>query len=141
MADGAHVAPSRAAFFATADVVSLHVRLVPETRGFVTAEDLAAMRPGTLLVNTARAGLIAPGALEAELACGRIHAALDVFETEPMTDPNHVLATHPNVIATPHIGHVTEEEMAFQFRDVFAQVRAFAEGAPINPVNSEALAR
>ncbi|MGR3435956.1 MAG: NAD(P)-dependent oxidoreductase, partial [Shimia sp.] len=103
-ADGARVAESRRAFFATSDVVSLHVRLKPDTRGIVTAEDLAAMRARSLLVNTSRAGLIAPGALEAEIARGRIHAAVDVFDAEPMTDAGHVLATHPNVIATPHIG-------------------------------------
>lgn len=137
-ADGARLAQSREAFFATSDVVSLHVRLKPATQGIVTAADLAAMPPRALLVNTSRAGLIAPGALEDEIARGRIHAAVDVFEREPMTDPDHVLATHPNVIATPHIGYVTEDEFDLQFRDVFAQVAAFADGAPINVINPEA---
>ena len=140
-ADGARVAESREAFFATSDVVSLHVRLKPATRGIVTAADLATMRPRALLVNTSRAGLIEPGALEREIARGRIHAAVDVFDAEPMTDPTHVLATHPNVIATPHIGYVTEDEFDLQFRDVFAQVNAFAAGAPIHAVNPEALSR
>ncbi|WP_424970532.1 D-2-hydroxyacid dehydrogenase family protein [Dinoroseobacter sp. S76] len=136
-ADGAQVAPSRHAFFATSDVVSLHQRLTPATRAGVTAEDLAAMSPGSLLVNTARAGLIAPGALEAEIARGRIRAALDVFDTEPLTDPAHPLLTHPNVIATPHIGFVTEDEYEIQFSDIFDQVAAFAEGAPIHMINPE----
>ena len=140
-ADGARVAESREAFFATSDVVSLHVRLKPATRGIVTAADLATMRPRALLVNTSRAGLIEPGALEREIARGRIHAAVDVFDAEPMTDPTHVLATHPNVIATPHIGYVTEDEFDLQFRDVFAQVNAFAAGAPIHAINPEALSR
>ncbi|MEM9796955.1 MAG: D-2-hydroxyacid dehydrogenase family protein [Pseudomonadota bacterium] len=123
VAEGGKVAPSRAAFFAEADIVSLHVRLVAETRGMVTVEDLARMKPSACLVNTSRAGLIAPGALEAALAAGRPgHAALDVFETEPLTDPAHPLLTNPNVIATPHIGFVTQEELERQFRAVFARV-------------------
>lgn len=138
-ADGAQVAESRAAFFATSDVVSLHVRLKPATRGIITADDLAAMQPRSLLVNTSRAGLIAPGVLEAEIARGRIHAAVDVFDTEPMVDTANILAMHPNVLATPHIGYVTEDEFDLQFSDIFDQVNAFAQGAPIHVINPEAL--
>ena len=134
-ADGARVAESRAAFFATSDIVSLHVRLTPETRGMIIADDLAAMAPRSLLVNTSRAGLIAPGALEAEVARGRIHAAVDVFDTEPLRDTDHPLLTHPNVIATPHIGFVTEDEFDLQFADIFEQVNAYADGAPIRMIN------
>ena len=76
-ADGATLAASRADFFETSDIVSLHVRLKPETRGIVTAEDLAAMKPRTLLVNTSRSGLISPGVLEAEIAKGRIQIMID----------------------------------------------------------------
>ncbi|MDJ0824599.1 MAG: NAD(P)-dependent oxidoreductase [Rhodobacter sp.] len=139
-ADGARVAESRAAFFAGSDIVSLHVRLKPATRGIVTAEDLAAMLPRSLLVNTSRSGLIAPGALEAEVARGRIFAAVDVYETEPLRDRSHPLLTHPNVLPTPHIGYVTEDEFDLQFADIFAQVNAFAAGAPIHVINPEALA-
>ncbi|MEL7260174.1 MAG: D-2-hydroxyacid dehydrogenase family protein [Pseudomonadota bacterium] len=138
-ADGARVADSREAFFATSDIVSLHVRLKPETRGIVTADDLAAMQPRSLLVNTSRSGLIAPGVLEAEMAQGRIHAAVDVFDAEPMTDTAHILATHPNVLATPHIGYVTEDEFDLQFSDIFDQVVAYANGSPIHVINPEAL--
>ena len=136
-ADGQRVADSREAFFATSDVVSLHVRLKPETRGIVTAEDLAAMGPRSLLVNTSRAGLIAPGALEAEIARGRISAAVDVFDEEPLRDTAHPLLTHPNVLATPHIGYVTEDEFDLQFSDIFDQVVAYAEGRPIHVINPE----
>jgi D-3-phosphoglycerate dehydrogenase len=138
-ADGARVAESRRAFFATSDIVSLHVRLTPETRGLITGEDLAAMTPGSLLVNTSRAGLIAPGALVAEIARGRILAAIDVFDTEPLTDPSHPLLTSPNVLPTPHIGFVTEDEFDLQFSDIFDQVNAFAAGAPIHAINPEAM--
>ncbi len=136
-ADGVTLAESREAFFATSDVVSLHVRLKPETRGIVTAEDLAAMAPRSLIVNTSRAGLIAPGALEAEVARGRIHAAVDVFDTEPLRDADHPLLTAPNVLPTPHIGYVTEDEFDLQFTDIFEQVNAYAAGAPIHVINPE----
>ncbi len=137
-ADGACVAESRMAFFAGSDIVSLHVRLKPETRGIVTAADLAAMAPRSLLVNTSRSGLIAPGVLEAEIARGRIHAAVDVYDIEPLRDTSNPLLTHPNVLPTPHIGYVTEDEFDLQFSDIFDQVVAFADGAPIHMINPAA---
>ncbi len=137
VADGQTVAASREAFFATSDIVSLHVRLKPTTRGIITAGDLAAMAPRSLLVNTSRSGLIATGALEAEIARGRIHAAVDVFDEEPLRDTAHPLLTHPNVLPTPHIGYVTEDEFDLQFSDIFDQVNAYAEGAPIHVINPE----
>ena len=136
-ADGAKVASSREAFFATSDIVSLHVRLKPDTRGIITAEDLAAMQVRALLVNTSRSGLIAPGVLETEIAKGRIFAAVDVFDTEPLTDTSHPLLTHPNVLPTPHVGYVTEDEFDLQFSDIFDQVNAYADGAPIHMINPE----
>ena len=139
VADGHHAAPSKAALFAESDVLSLHMRLVPATRGIVTAEDLARMKPSSLIVNTSRAGLIAPGALVEALRAGR--AATDVFDEEPVTDPSHPLLTMPNVVATPHIGYVTHEEYELLFSDVFDQIAAYAAGAPINVVNPEVLGR
>ncbi|MBY5935168.1 D-2-hydroxyacid dehydrogenase family protein [Tateyamaria omphalii] len=136
-ADGETVAPSREAFFATSDIVSLHVRLKPTTRGIITADDLAAMTPRSLFVNTSRAGLVAPGALEAEIARQRIFAAIDVFDTEPLTDTAHPLLTAPNVLPTPHIGYVTEDEFDLQFSDIFDQVNAYASGTPIHMINPE----
>ena len=137
-ADGATVASSRQAFFSGSDVVSIHVRLKPDTRGIITAADLRAMQPGSLFVNTSRAGLIEPGALLQALNNGRPgNAAIDVFDTEPLTDPDDPLPSHPNLIATPHIGFVTEDEFDLQFADIFDQVNAFAEGAPIHMINPE----
>lgn len=134
-ADGGTVAPSREAFFASSDVVSVHVRLKPETKGLITADDLAAMQARSLFVNTSRSGLVTQGALEAEIAKGRIFAAVDVFDTEPMRDTAYILATHPNVLATPHIGYVTEDEFDMQFNDIFDQINAYANGAPIHMIN------
>ncbi len=65
-------------------------------------------------------------------------AALDVFDQEPITTPNDPIATHPRVISPPHIGFVTEDELNLQFNDIFAQVAAFARGAPIHVINPEA---
>ncbi|MEL6425128.1 MAG: D-2-hydroxyacid dehydrogenase family protein [Pseudomonadota bacterium] len=135
--DGRDVPESRPEFFATSDVVSLHVRLKPATRGVITAEDLASMSPRALLVNTSRSGLIAEGALEAEVARGRISAAVDVFDKEPLRDPSHPLLTHPNVLPTPHIGYVTEDEFDLQFTDIFEQINAFAGGEPIHTINPD----
>ncbi|SEW17854.1 D-3-phosphoglycerate dehydrogenase [Cognatiyoonia koreensis] len=136
-ADGCNVAESREAFFETSDVVSLHVRLKPTTKGIITAADLAAMAPRSLLVNTSRSGLIAPGVLEAEIARGRIHAAVDVFDAEPMRDTHNILLTHQNVLPTPHIGYVTEDEFDLQFSDIFDQINAYAAGDPIHVINPE----
>lgn len=133
--DGETVAPSREAFFATSDIVSVHIRLKPETRGIITAADLAAMQPRALFVNTSRSGLVDKGVLEAEIAKGRLHAAVDVFDHEPLTDVSNPLLTHPNVVATPHIGYVTEDEFDLQFSDIFEQINAYADGAPIHMIN------
>lgn len=136
-ADGQTLAPSREAFFATSDIVSLHVRLHPTTRGCITAADLAMMPPRGLLVNTARAGLIVPGALEDAVTQGQLHAAVDVFDHEPLTDTDHPLLTHPNVLPTPHIGYVTEDEFNLQFSDIFDQVNAYARRCPIHMINPQ----
>jgi D-3-phosphoglycerate dehydrogenase / 2-oxoglutarate reductase len=139
--DGYHAATSKDAFFGTCDIVSLHMRLVDATRGIVTANDLALMKPTALLVNTSRAQLVAPGALVAALRAGRPGmAAVDVFEQEPLRDVDHPLLTMDNVVCTPHIGYVTREEYEIQFADIFEQIVAYARGAPINVVNPDVLA-
>jgi len=138
--DGYDVAPSRDAFFAECDVISLHMRLVEATRGIVTASDLGRMKPTSLLVNTSRAGLVAPGALVEALRAGRPGmAAVDVYEQEPLTDPTHPLLGMPNVVCTPHIGYVTRDEYDLQFADIFDQILAYAAGTPLHVVNPEAL--
>jgi len=134
--DGQTVASTRQAFFAQSDIVSLHVRLKPDTRGIITAQDFAHMRQDALFVNTSRAGLIAPGALLDGLNAGRPGmAAIDVFDHEPMTNAADPLLAHPNLMATPHIGFVTEDEYDLQFADIFDQINAYAAGAPINMIN------
>jgi len=139
-AAGVEAARSKDEFFERCDVLSLHMRLVDATRGIVTAGDLARMKPTALLVNTSRAGLIAPGALEAALQAGRPGmAAVDVYEQEPVHDPSHALLKMDNVVCTPHLGYVTREEYELQFSDIFDQVVAYARGTPANVVNPQVL--
>ncbi len=138
--DGHHIAPTKEAFFAECDVVSLHMRLVPATRGIVTAADLARMKPTALLVNTSRAPLIAPGALVEALRAGRPGmAAVDVYEEEPLRDTGDPLLTMANVVCTPHIGYVSVDEYEIQFADIFDQITAYVAGTPINVVNPDVL--
>jgi D-3-phosphoglycerate dehydrogenase len=141
-ADGHATAHSKAEFFETCDVITLHMRLVPTTRHIVKAEDLARMKPDAMLLNTSRAPLIESGALVAALRAGRPgYAAVDVFEDEPVRDPNLPLLRFEQVVATPHIGYVTRQEYETQFIDIFDQIVAFAAGRPINVVNPQVLER
>jgi D-3-phosphoglycerate dehydrogenase len=140
IADGYIGAKSKQAFFEECDIVSLHMRLVDATRGIVSAEDLARMKPTALLVNTSRAGLIEPGALVEALKAGRPgKAAVDVYEEEPVLGGRHPLLAMDNVVCTPHLGYVTRDEFEVQFSDIFEQINAFAAGKPINMINPDAL--
>jgi D-3-phosphoglycerate dehydrogenase len=138
--DGYPVAPSKREFFEQCDVISLHMRLVAETRGIVSRDDLSRMKPTALLVNTSRALLIEPGALVHALRAGRPGmAAVDVYEHEPLRDRDDPLLTMENVVCTPHIGYVTRDEYEVQFAEIFDQIVAYATGTPINVVNPAVL--
>jgi D-3-phosphoglycerate dehydrogenase len=138
-AEGWATAASKEVFFEASDIITLHLRLVEATRHIVSSSDLVRMKPTALIVNTSRAPLIAPGALVAALKSGRPGmAAVDVYEEEPLRDPQNLLLQMDNVICTPHIGYVTREEWQVQFSDVFDQINAYASGSPINVVNPEA---
>lgn len=137
--DGHSVAESREAFFATSDVISLHLRLNDETRGIVTSEDLARMKTTALIVNTSRAELIEPDALISALNRGRPGmAAVDVFETEPILQ-GHALLRLENCICTPHIGYVEQDSYEMYFGAAFDNVVNFIKGTPTNIVNPGAL--
>jgi D-3-phosphoglycerate dehydrogenase len=140
--DGFEPAASREAFFAESDVISLHLPMIEATYGIVTAADLALMKPTALLINTSRAGLIAPGVLVAALKAGRPgKAAVDVYEQEPVTDVNDALLSLPNAICTPHIGGVELDHLDHAFSAIFDQVLAYAAGEPIGVLNPEVLKR
>ncbi len=137
---GFEVAVSREAFFESADVVCLHIPLNKETRGIVTAQDLARMKPTALIVNTSRAPLIAEGALVEALKKGRPGlAAVDVYEDEPVLNGNHPLLKMDNVICTPHLGYVEQGTYESYFGTAIDQILAFAAGKPINVMNPEVL--
>ncbi|NIC37034.1 D-2-hydroxyacid dehydrogenase family protein [Halomonas desiderata] len=127
---GLEVAGSQAELFERSDVLSLHLRLNADTRGIVSAEDLARMKPTALLVNTSRAPLIATGALEAALREGRPgRAAVDVFDEEPVA--SHPLLALPNFLATPHLGYVEKDSYELYFGDAFDNLLAFDAGRPV----------
>ena len=132
-------AGSREAFFAESDVISLHVRLTAQTRGMVTASDLARMKASALLVNTSRAGLVESGALEAALSAGRPgFAAVDVYEQEPVLDGKHPLLSMPNVVCMPHLAWADRETFELYFGEAFRNVADFFAGRPVNVVNQPA---
>jgi D-3-phosphoglycerate dehydrogenase / 2-oxoglutarate reductase len=132
------VAASKAALFEQSDVLSLHVRLRPETAGIVAPEDLARMKSTALIVNTSRAELIQPGALLAALRAGRPgYAAVDVYEQEPIMNGDHPFLTMPNVLCTPHLGWAEWDNFELYYAEAFEQIAAFAEGKPLRLVNPD----
>jgi D-3-phosphoglycerate dehydrogenase len=138
-ADGLAVAPSREAFFADCDVISVHLRLTDETRGIVSHDDLSRMKPTALFVNTSRAELVEENALVSALNRGRPGmAAVDVFETEPILQ-GHPLLRLENAVCTPHIGYVEQDSYEMYFSAAFANVVNFVNNQPTNIVNPEAL--
>lgn len=139
-AAGYEVAASREAFFAESDVISLHLPLNDGTRGIVTAEDLARMKPSALVVNTSRAPIIAKDALVAALKAGRPgRAAIDVYEDEPVLNASHPLIGMDNVVCTPHLGYVEEGTYEAYYSAAVEQILAFIAGKPINVANPDVL--
>lgn len=138
--DGYTTTPSKEMLFEEADVLCLHVKLADDTRGIVTASDLARMKPTAVLVNTSRAEIIEPGALVNALKAGRPGlAAVDVYESEPAV--NHPLFALDNAICTPHLGYVEKDNYEIFFNTAFDQVLAYSAGSPINIINPQALQR
>jgi D-3-phosphoglycerate dehydrogenase len=117
------------------DVVSVHVKLTPESRGLLGARELGLMKPGALLVNTARGAIVDTAALVAALRAGRLGGAgLDVFDQEPLP-ADHPLLGCEQVVLTPHNADQTPEGMDLLNQGVVDNVIAFLEGRPQNVVN------
>jgi D-3-phosphoglycerate dehydrogenase len=128
--------------FEQSDVLCLLVRFSAATRGIVTADDLARMKPTALLVNTARAQLVAPGALVEALKKGRPgYAAVDVYDDEPVVNGDHPLLKLDNVLCTPHTAWLEQDTYEMYFGEAFDNILAFIGGKPVNIVNPEVLAR
>lgn len=139
-AAGYEVAPSREAFFAESDVISIHLPLNDGTRGIVTAEDLGRMKTTALIVNTSRAPIIAKDALVNALKAGRPgRAAIDVYEDEPVLGAAHPLIGMDNVVCTPHLGYVEERTYEAYYGAAVEQILAFIDGKPINVANPDVL--
>jgi D-3-phosphoglycerate dehydrogenase len=139
-ADGYAVASSQKALLEESDILSLHLKLTEETTGILTAPDLARMKPDALLVNTSRAELIEPRALETALRAGRPgFAAVDVYEGEPILGATHPFLDMDNVLCTPHLGYVERDCYEQYFGQAFDQVIAFDEQKPVRVVNLEVL--
>ena len=139
VADGYQAAADREQFFASSDVLSLHLRLNDATRGCVTLEDLSRMQPTALFVNTSRAELLSENALVSALNRGRPGmAAVDVFESEPILQ-GHPLLRLENAVCSPHIGYVEQESYELYFSAAFDNVINFIEGRPSGLVNPAAL--
>ncbi|MGE5525128.1 MAG: NAD(P)-dependent oxidoreductase, partial [Rhodospirillaceae bacterium] len=135
-AAGYETARDREQLFAEADVLSLHVRLNAATQGIVTAGDLARMKPTALLVNTARAELVAPGALAGALRAGRPgFAAVDVYENEPVLRGEHPLLELGNATCTPHSAWLERQTYELYFGEAFDNLLAWAAGRPVRLVN------
>jgi glyoxylate reductase len=124
---GAEYEPDLDALLREADIVSLHCPATNETRGMISAERIAAMKPGATIVNTARADLLDYEAMIAALESGHLGGAgLDVFPEEPKVDDR--LVALPNVIAQPHIGSATVEGREASGGKVIANIRFWADG-------------
>jgi len=128
---GVRLAADKRSLFAGADFVSLHLVLAESTRGIVGADELAAMRPTSYLVNTSRAGLVDTEALVDALKAGRIAGAgLDVYDVEPLPH-DHPFRRLPNVLATPHLGYVTRRNYEGYFAEAVEDIAAFLAGTPV----------
>jgi len=113
-----------------ADAVSIHMVLARATTGLIGARELGLMKQGALLINTSRGPLIDEAALLAAVNAGRIVAALDVYDIEPLPS-GHALRSAPNVILTPHIGYCVRENLNVFYRESVENVLAYLAGHPI----------
>ncbi len=125
---------SREALFAKSDVVTIHLVLSDRTRGLVSQADLSRMKPGAVLVNTSRGPIVVEQDLIRVLKTGKLHAALDVYEHEPLP-AGHALRTMENVTLSPHLGYVHEDNYRIFYADTVENVAAWLAGKPIRVIN------
>ncbi|WP_410618960.1 D-2-hydroxyacid dehydrogenase family protein [Amycolatopsis sp. cmx-8-4] len=123
-------AVSKEDLFARSDVLSIHLVLSDRSRGLVGADEIAAMKPGALLVNTSRGPIVDEAALLDALGRKAIRAAIDVYDTEPFP-ADHPLRTLENATLTPHIGFVTREVYEIFYGDAVEDIAAYQAGSPI----------
>jgi phosphoglycerate dehydrogenase-like enzyme len=120
--------------FRRSDVLSVHLVLSPRSRGLVSRDDIARMKPGAILVNTSRGPIVDTAAVIEALQAGRLgYAGFDVYDKEPLP-ADHPLRRAPNVILTPHIGYVTEESYRTSYPQIVENITAFLDGKPIRVI-------
>jgi D-3-phosphoglycerate dehydrogenase len=126
---------SKDQLFATADVITIHLVLGERTRGLVRKEDLQRMKQGAVLVNTSRGPIVVEPDLIDVLKQGKIHAALDVYEREPLP-ADHPLRKLENVTLSPHLGYVHDDNYRIFYGDTLENVAAWMSGKPLRVINA-----
>jgi D-3-phosphoglycerate dehydrogenase len=127
---------SREKLFADADIVTIHYQLGPRSRGLITADDIGRMKKTAYLINTARAPIVDQQALIAALREKRIAGAgLDVFDVEPLP-LDHPFRSMDNVVITPHLGYVSEQNYRKYFPDIVEDIRAWLDGKPVRAISA-----
>jgi phosphoglycerate dehydrogenase-like enzyme len=133
---GARLASSVDEIMSTSDYISIHIPGNPKTRGLIGKREIGLMKPTAFIVNTSRGPIIDEDALVEALEGRKIAgAAVDVYGQEPLP-PDHRLRKIENLIGTPHIGYVTEENYKVYYRDIVEDIAAWLKGTPIRPVAS-----
>jgi phosphoglycerate dehydrogenase-like enzyme len=128
-------AVSKDELFGTADVITIHLQLSERTRGLITKDDLALLRPTASIVNTSRGPIIDEEALLEALSRGQLAGAgLDVFDVEPLPT-DHPLRSAPRTLLTPHIGYVTDGTYRVFYREAIEDIAAFLAGHPVRVLN------
>ncbi|MEV5385394.1 D-2-hydroxyacid dehydrogenase family protein [Streptomyces sp. NPDC052721] len=128
---GVELAASKEELLSSSDFVSLHLKLSDRTRGLVGAAELALLKPTAYLINTSRAAIVDQDALLAALREGRIAGAgLDVFDTEPLP-AGHPLRSAPRLLATPHLGYVSQSNYAAYYSHAVEDIQAFLADEPV----------
>ena len=120
---------------ALSDIVSLHCPLTEQTRALINEQRLALMKPGALLINAARGGVVDTKALADALESGRLGGAgIDVFDSEPPLAQDHPLLHTPNTLVTPHVAFATAESMELRADIVFDNLNQWMQGHPVRRV-------
>jgi phosphoglycerate dehydrogenase-like enzyme len=131
-------AVSKDELMSTADAISIHLVLSDRSRGLVGKEDIARMKRGAILINTSRGPIIDEAAMLEALHAGRIVAALDVYDREPLP-VDHPLRSAPNTMLSPHLGYCVKETWDGFYPQMIENALAFMDGKPVRVTNPEAL--
>lgn len=116
---------------AEADIISVHTPLTPQTKGLIGAKQIAEMKQGAILVNTARGPVVDTDALAEALKANKICAGIDVYEKDPPLPADHPLLGAPNLVCTPHVGFDTKESIDRRADMVFENITAWEDGSPV----------